>query len=78
VRAEADLAFVLFQMLLRRGACRSRARRRDKPNGSVCKDAIDVEEDDFDAAGAILRGQSHDAILTAVSNCGAERGNPRQ
>ena len=50
--------------LLLRGMILVLARGRGhQPDGAVGENAIHVEEDDFDAAGAFVRGQGHGSIL---------------
>src|SRR6202034_3028340 len=40
------------------------AGRGNKPDGSVRQNSVDVEENDFDAAGPILSAQCHESILS--------------
>jgi len=58
---EADVAMTLGGV---GGAFRSRRRvAGNEPEGAVSEDAVYVEEDDFDFAGAVLRGSTHALIV---------------
>ena len=60
--AEADL--LLSTDLVQKAAVRS---TWDEPDSAVGPYAIDVEENDLDLAGAVLRGESHGLILAGLA-----------
>ena len=65
LHAEADLAVIAGELLVRNRGVRRRGRRGDQPDGAVGEDSVHVEHDDLDAAGAFVRGQCHASILDA-------------
>ena len=66
MNAESNLPLELRQMGLRLGTAGSWARCRNQPDGTVGQNSIDVEKNNLDAAGTILRGQCHALILPAT------------
>src|ERR1017187_4431338 len=64
---ESNLPLMLRKARSGPGTAGSRPRPGHQPDGAVGQNTVDVEENDLDAASAILCGQCHDSILNATA-----------